>query len=67
MKMKVSREFIEQNNGVNAHHKYSIRWFERNLPSSIYVAVYDVLSFVMLLSWLFENKRQTAMKMKFSG
>ena len=51
MKMKVSRELMEQTNGGNAHRKYAIRGFKPHLPSAVSVevaaAVYSVLFFVL--------------------
>ena len=62
MKMKVSGEWTEQNNGGNAHHIYAIRGFERYLLSAVFSPVADVLFFVLFLHWLFENKRQKQWK-----
>ena len=67
MKIKVSEEWIEQNNGRNTHLKYNIRVSERHLLSAVAFDVADLIFFVLLLSWLFENKRRTTMKMKISG
>ena len=66
MKLKVSGEWTEKNNSVNAHCKYTIRGFERHLPSSVSVSVSDDLFFVLLLRWFFENTRWKKMKLKVS-
>ena len=58
---------MEQNNCRNAHRKYAIWVSDRHLPSAVAVAVYGVLFFVLLLRWLFENKRETKMKLNVSG
>ena len=54
---------------INAHRKYSIRGFERHLPSDVDVdvAVACVLFSVLIMCWLFKNKRQTKMKLKVSA
>ena len=65
MKLKVSGEQTEQKNSGNDHHKYSIRGFTSHLPST--VAVASVILFLLLLRWLFQNKRQTKMKLKVRG
>ena len=49
MKMKVSGELREQNNGGNAHSKYAIRGFELHLRSSVAVAAYGVIFIVLFL------------------
>ena len=67
MKMKVSGELREQKNVRKAHRKYSIRGFERNLPSAVDVADAAVVFFVLFLCWLFENKRQTTIKPEVGG
>ena len=43
MKIKVSGELMEEKNGENAHHKYSIRSFEGHLQSDVAVVVADVI------------------------
>ena len=55
-----------KNNGRNALHKYDIRGFKRRLPSSVDVAVYTIIFYVLLLTWFFEDKRKTTIKVKFS-
>ena len=44
--------------------KYTIRGFKWNFPSAFDVA--SVIFFVLLLPSMFENKRQTEMKLKGS-
>ena len=44
----------EKKNIRNAHRKYDSVGFERHLPSTVDVNVYDVLFFVQLLNSLFE-------------
>ena len=67
MKIEVSEEWMEEKNGENAHHKYSIRGFEGHLQSDVAVVVADVICFVLLLCWLFKNKREIKMKLEVSG
>ena len=57
---------MEQKNGVNSHRKYAIREFKCHLTSTVDVAV-AFFFFVLLLCLLFENKRQTKIKLKVSG
>ena len=66
MKLKVGIKLTEQNNCGNSYHKYNIRGFYRHLPYALDVSVYGVLFFVMLLRWLFENKLDMKIKLKFS-
>ena len=65
MKLKVSIQLTEQNNCGNTHRKYIIRGFNGHLPYAVGVA--GVLFFVLLMRWLFENKRETKIKLKVSG
>ena len=60
LKLRVRVKWTEQNNCGNAHHKYAIRGFDQH-PT---YAVADIIFFVLLLYWLFENKRNTNMKLK---
>ena len=60
--MKVSEKWTEQKNGVNDIPEYGKRGLKWNLPG----AVAGFIFFVLLMSWFFENKSQTKMKLKVS-
>ena len=47
--------------------KYFIRCFDLHLEYSVSVSVADVICFVVFLRWLFENKQEARMKLKFGG
>ena len=66
MKLKVSAKWTEQDYSGNDHCKYFIIVFKRHLPSNVAVDVDVVLFFVLLLHLLFENNRQTKLKLKVS-
>ena len=66
MKLKVSVKLTEQKNWGNDNRKYNIRGFDQYLSYAVDVSVADVLFFVLFLHWLFENKRETIMKLKVS-
>ena len=66
MKLKVSVKLTEQKSCGNAHCKYAIRGFDRHIPYAVDVYVSAVLFFVLFLHFLFEDWRNTKMKLKVS-
>ena len=66
MKMKFSKEWMEQKTGGNDNHKYIIRGFKWHLLGAVAVAVAFVFFFVLSVCWFFENKRWTKIKLKVS-
>ena len=66
MKLKFSAKSKEPNICINADRKYAIRGFNLHLPYAVYNHVSSVLFFVLFVWWLFENRRDTKIKMKES-
>ena len=65
MKMKVSKEWTEQNNGGNANSKYAIRGFKCNSPGAVAISNL-VFSFLFYCCIDFWNKCKKKKKLNVS-
>ena len=62
--MKVRKKLTEKNYDGNNNREYAIRGFKRHVPGAVFVAVADVLFFVLLMRWFFFKKPETNMKLE---